>query len=190
MRWEGAIWINLAQDREYWLTRVKAVMNLVVPFKVKNVFSSLATVSFLITTSCMDLVITRWSLQTKSPVPQRLHHQNVSQCEQCVRELYEWSKTCSLMSVVSFQLHPNNFLMLPPQSPYESCGFPGSEWLHSGVLDCSIFMKLETASYSETSVACMTIWLSRVATQTLHICFCKSFTKLNGVLHFPRLFCS
>jgi hypothetical protein len=46
LKWEGVDGIHLAQDREQWRTLVKTVMNLRVPLKARNFFTSWVTMSF------------------------------------------------------------------------------------------------------------------------------------------------
>ena len=40
LQWESMTWIDLAQDRDRWQVLVNTVMNLQVPYKVKNFLTS------------------------------------------------------------------------------------------------------------------------------------------------------
>jgi hypothetical protein len=44
--WEGLDGMHLAQDNDQWLALVNTVMNLRVPYKVRNFSTSLGTISF------------------------------------------------------------------------------------------------------------------------------------------------
>jgi hypothetical protein len=39
-QWEGVDWMHLAQDREKWWALVNMVMNIWVPYKVRNFLTS------------------------------------------------------------------------------------------------------------------------------------------------------